>query len=160
MDLYSRLFCFTQARLCDKLIIFGKSHVKPFTMNFKTLIATTMIIASCSQTNNAECSEQNNDSISPNTLCGGYSTAQQPSGRALELFQELIQDTENKNLVPTSMAVQVVAGLNYKFQCKDSITDKDYEVTIFQPLPNRGEPAITNIIELNYNDSFTSDTVQ
>lgn len=59
---------------------------------------------------------------------------------------------------PLSVSTQVVAGTNYRFHCRyedtsDGIADGGDRysyclITIFKPLPGRGEPTLTSILAL------------
>lgn len=115
-------------------------------MKIRVLILTIIIMASCASKQRA--SENMKTPESTEMLCGGYSPeSTEISAESLALFQSLIADSENKNLVPISVSTQVVAGMNYNFVCKDSVTNKSYEVIIYKPLPGRGDPSITSINE-------------
>jgi hypothetical protein len=49
-------------------------------------------------------------------------------------------------LTPNKVATQVVAGMNYKFRCKDK-QSHTYEVVIYKPLPNQGKATVTSVQE-------------
>ena len=75
-------------------------------------------------------------------LCGGYTKFRKPTAEEKALFANTYKS--DTILTPSMVATQVVAGMNYKFRCKDKKAHT-YEVTIYKPLPNQGEPTVTSV---------------
>lgn len=81
---------------------------------------------------------------SSNTLvCGGYTTYRVLSSEEEKLFR----DTYNGELQlePFEVATQVVAGINYRFRCKEKGSEFIYTVVIYKPLSGQGEAKTTSI---------------
>ena len=91
-------------------------------------------------------------------LCGGYTDQREPTDEEIDIFRSVIGGREVV-YTPLSVSTQVVAGINYRFYCRyedisDGIQRKDADddvkygycwITIFKPLPGRGEPTLTSI---------------
>lgn len=73
-------------------------------------------------------------------LAGGFSDPRQLEESDLELFKAAAEAYGKPLPAPAHVSTQVVAGLNYRFVCQN-----DTIVTIFRPLPGRGEPGITSV---------------
>lgn len=101
--------------------------------------------------------ERFSDLAKPQQL-GGYTDQREPSEDEMEMFRT-VMTSENTTYTPLSVSTQVVAGTNYKFYCRfedttDGIRRKAADegdkygycwVTIFKPLPGRGEPKLSSI---------------
>ena len=77
-------------------------------------------------------------------LCGGYTKFHKITTEEKTLFAATYKS--EPQLTPSEVATQVVAGMNYKFLCKDD-RQNTYEVVIYKPLPNQGEPTVTSVNE-------------
>lgn len=102
--------------------------------------------------------ERFSDLAKPQQLCGGYTDQREPTEDEMEMFRSVTGDGEVA-YTPLSVSTQVVAGTNYRFYCRfedtsDGIQRKAADegdkygycqVTIFKPLPGRGEPTVTSI---------------
>lgn len=91
----------------------------------------------------------------PQQICGGYTQQREPTDEEVEMFKS-VTACENTTYTPLSVSTQVVAGTNYRFYCR--FTDKDAKcgcclITIFKPLPGRGEPTLSSIEEVQANAS-------
>ena len=78
-------------------------------------------------------------------LCGGYTSPDQPSDEELAMFNALTEN-ESTELVPLSVARQVVNGTNYKFLCafRDSAGNQgNCYVIIYKPI--NGEPVVKGL---------------
>lgn len=79
-------------------------------------------------------------------VCGGFSDRRNVSAEDIAFFNEIY--TRSEKLVPVQVATQVVAGLNYRFYCKDS-DNHNVLVQIFKPLPCTGNKAqVTSVTRL------------
>jgi len=79
-------------------------------------------------------------------LCGGYTKFRKMTAEERTLFADTYKS--ETQLTPSAVATQVVAGMNYKFRCKDS-KKNTYEVVIYKPLPNQGEPVVSRVTKCN-----------
>ncbi|MCQ2138443.1 MAG: hypothetical protein MJY60_07030 [Bacteroidales bacterium] len=78
-------------------------------------------------------------------ICGGYTSPDQPSDEELAMFNSLMGN-ESTELVPISVARQVVNGTNYKFLCayRDSVGNQgNCYVIIYKPL--NGDPVVKGL---------------
>lgn len=80
-------------------------------------------------------------------LCGGYTSQRELTQEDSIFFEKVVSNTEYSELIPQSVATQVVAGINFHFICSDKNTNKMYSVIIFKPLPGQGEAIITKVEE-------------
>lgn len=93
----------------------------------------------------------------PQPLCGGYTEQREPAEEEMDMFRT-VMTSGDVAYTPLSVSTQVVAGTNYRFYCRyedssDGIQRKEADddrygycwVTIFKPLPGRGEPTLTSI---------------
>lgn len=93
----------------------------------------------------------------PQPLCGGYTEQREPTEEEMDMFRTVMTSVDVA-YTPLSVSTQVVAGTNYRFYCRyedssDGIQRKEADddkygycwVTIFKPLPGRGEPTLTSI---------------
>lgn len=76
-------------------------------------------------------------------MAGGYSEEREVKQEDQELFLKAYDG--EKKLTPLRVAIQVVAGINYRFFCQDD-DNKLYEVIIYQPL--RGAASLTSAREI------------
>ena len=101
--------------------------------------------------------ERFSDLARPQQLCGGYTDQREPSDEEMEMFRS-VTGTGDVTYTPLSVSTQVVAGTNYKFYCRFEDTSDGIQrkatgedkygycwITIFKPLPGRGEAEITSI---------------
>lgn len=86
-------------------------------------------------------------------VTGGYTQQRPLSDEERELFRQVTHGMTGVSYTPETVATQVVAGTNYRFICTAKTATRNpetyqAEVTVFQPLPGRGEPKITAIKRL------------
>lgn len=86
-------------------------------------------------------------------LAGGYTDQRTPTAEELTLFKTATAELDGVGYTPETVATQVVAGKNYRFICKAVTATRKPQiykavVTIYQPLPGKGEPRITKIEKL------------
>lgn len=78
-------------------------------------------------------------------LAGGYSNYGKVSQEELTMFQTAVSDYDSTLcLTPQKVSRQVVAGMNYKFECRDR-KKQNHNVIIFKPLPGRGNPKVVSL---------------
>lgn len=83
-------------------------------------------------------------------MTGAYADFREVSADDMEIFNSAY--TGSLTLHPQSVSTQVVAGTNYRFICTDD-SDAEVMLTVFKPLPGRGEPAISGIEPISaYNE--------
>ncbi|MBN3853311.1 MULTISPECIES: hypothetical protein [unclassified Paraburkholderia] len=88
------------------------------------------------------------------SLVGGWSAFNfEITSSAREVFQEAIGHLVGVSYTPFAFATQVVAGTNYSFlsQAKTVVPEAGLRVVrvhIYQPLPGKGEPHVTQIIAI------------
>ena len=92
--------------------------------------------------------ENFSDLAGPGQLCGGYTGQREPTAEEMDLFRA-VTDSLDKTFTPLSVSTQVVAGINYRFWCRYGSPDGSGHcfVTVYKPLPGRGEARITSIVE-------------
>jgi len=64
---------------------------------------------------------------------------------AIEKYEPSTDSQVRPIYVPTSVSTQVVAGVNYLFECDDHTPGADrpkIQILIFKPLPGQGEPLV------------------
>ncbi|MEG2725272.1 MAG: hypothetical protein RR982_05415 [Kiritimatiellia bacterium] len=83
------------------------------------------------------------NSNNPPMLCGGYTEFRTLETDDVARFSQVTLGTRYEAWKPLQVASQVVAGMNYRFLCKDT-EGKTVTLIIFQPLPGRGEAQITS----------------
>lgn len=87
-------------------------------------------------------------SITPDkeyNLAGGYSKYDKVSKEELQMFEDAIHSYDSTLcLTPQKVSRQVVAGMNYKFECADK-EKRTCVVKIFKPLPGQGIPRVISI---------------
>lgn len=91
--------------------------------------------------------------IGTQMLAGGYGDQRPVTKEDMAVFRKAMAQLSGVGYKPESVSTQVVAGRNYRFVCTATPVvrnPKPYKalVTIFQPLPGRGEPKITSIERL------------
>lgn len=84
---------------------------------------------------------------------GGWSDFRELNAEDQELFNKVMGRIMGVGYKPLQVATQLVAGMNYCFQCEaKSVTNPpqryNVQITIFAPLPGRGEPYVTNIVRV------------
>lgn len=108
------------------------------------------------------CGSDGNISVQPHakvktmstSLVGGWSAFNfELSSAAREVFQEAVRHLLGVSYTPFAFATQVVAGTNYSYlaQAKTVAPESSLRVVrvhIFQPLPGKGEPHVTQIIAI------------
>lgn len=109
-----------------------------------TMIACALALVSCGNANSS--SEKENDNTPKEELVGGFTAFRDVTPEELELFKEAT-GTGDIILTPESVATQVVAGINYLFNCtsKNNITGAEgrCKVKIYKNL--QGELTVTEI---------------
>lgn len=107
-------------------------------------------MVSCSAQQNStqtiESKSLNGDEKTTQFLCGGYTTQRELTHDDSLFFENVVSNTEYKELMPQSVATQVVAGINFHFVCIDK-TNKKFNVIIYKPLPGQGDATITSVEE-------------
>lgn len=86
-------------------------------------------------------------------MTGGYTNQRPLSEEEKELFKTATAKLLGVKYTPESVAVQIVAGTNYRFICTAQTVTREprtykAEVTVFKPLPGQGEAHVTDIKEL------------
>lgn len=86
-------------------------------------------------------------------LAGAYTQQRPLNDDDKALFRAAIAEIDGVGYHPETVATQVVAGTNYRFICTakpSTLHPKEYkaEVTVFQPLPGRGDPKVTGVKRL------------
>ena len=76
-------------------------------------------------------------------LVGAYGEKHAPSAAEHSMFNDTYKG--KVQLTPQTVATQVVAGTNYRFDCKNP-KDKQYQVVIYKDLPsNGGRAEVTSV---------------
>lgn len=81
-------------------------------------------------------------------LVGGFSESRAMTAEDSAVFAAATKDYAYLNLKPVVVSTQVVAGLNYMFECKMKAfggAEETVFVKIFKPLPNQGEPQLISV---------------
>ncbi len=114
------------------------------------LFMSSCIMISCSAQQNStqtiESESINMEEKQTQFLCGGYTTQRELTHEDSLFFENVVSNTEYKDLTPQSVATQVVAGINFHFVCSDK-NNKKINVIIYKPLPGQGEATITKVEE-------------
>lgn len=78
---------------------------------------------------------------------GAYGESRQPTEEDLAVFAEATKDYGYLNLTPLTVSSQVVAGMNYIFQCQMKAFGEELaaSVKIFKPLPGRGPAQLISV---------------
>ncbi|MEA9413021.1 MULTISPECIES: hypothetical protein [unclassified Flavobacterium] len=83
-------------------------------------------------------------------ILGGWTDFRKPTAADLLLFKQALEGYVGVKYIPTAVATQVVAGINYRFRCTASIPPSEiaYEaiVKIFKPLV--GDPHVVKITRI------------
>lgn len=104
------------------------------------LIAVAGVYSSCTQ---------NKSTDQEMVMVGAFGEASELTAEEAALFKVAVSSNVScKDWTPVKVSRQVVAGTNYKFLCKDK-EGRMHTVTVFSPLPGRGEPGVTAIDEKN-----------
>lgn len=107
-------------------------------MKFPVVLITVMAVAAMLFTT-CKLNNNNNKTEEKEHLVGAYTEQRAPSAEELALFAAAMDG--RTDLIPETVATQVVAGINYKFHCK---TPSGYcWVTIYRNL--QGETKVTSI---------------
>lgn len=83
-------------------------------------------------------------------VLGGFNELRLPSEEETALFERLFKDSTDLQIKPVNVRTQIVAGMNYDFQCEKMNADSTWSsvnVKIYQPLPGNGDAQITSISE-------------
>ena len=75
-------------------------------------------------------------------MTGAYGESTKLTAEEDSLFKAVVP--ASMGLKPRKVSRQVVAGMNYCYQCTDT-NKKKVELVIYQPLPGAGEARITSI---------------
>lgn len=82
-------------------------------------------------------------------LVGGYSALRPLTEEDRQLFEEAISTKKRRlKYEPQLVCTQVVAGINYRFECIGTNAQgekKKYQIQIFKPLPGHGNAEVTSI---------------
>lgn len=107
------------------------------------LAASALVLAACG-------TSQNQNISNSQQICGGYTQQREPTDEEMEMFKA-VTASGNMTYTPLSVSTQVVAGTNYRFWCRyqDAQGSGLCWITVFKPLPGRGEPKITSIEKSN-----------
>ncbi len=90
----------------------------------------------------------NSKQVNDTPTCGGFSELRLPTVEETTLFESLFKDSAYLQIKPVNVRTQVVAGMNYDFQCEKMNADSTWSsvfVRVFQPLPDEGDAQITSI---------------
>lgn len=91
-----------------------------------------------------------NQETATQTVVGGWSTYKPLTPNDQKVFAEALKGFLGVNYKPTSVATQIVAGINYRFKCDASMPQAtgiwEAIMEIYAPLD--GEPHITGIIRI------------
>lgn len=75
-------------------------------------------------------------------VCGGFSKEREVNEEEIKFFNKVYKG--EIALKPLKVSTQIVAGRNYDFICTNDSGDI-YQVSIFEPLPEEGEPEVTSV---------------
>ena len=81
-------------------------------------------------------------------LVGAYGEPRELDDHDREVFAKATEPYAYLHLNPVSVRTQVVAGINYLFECETTGPDGEAskaEVRIFAPLPGRGDPEVLSV---------------
>ncbi|MCF0220820.1 MAG: hypothetical protein HUK19_00855 [Fibrobacter sp.] len=80
-------------------------------------------------------------------MVGAYGESRLPTEEDLAVFAEATKDYAYLNLTPLTVSSQVVAGMNYIFQCHMKAFGEELaaSVKIFKPLPGRGPAQLISV---------------
>lgn len=117
---------------------------------YKYLIAVWAVLTLAACARPAYKTERN---LEKTQMTGGYTQQRPLDAEELELFEKVTEKLLGVTYTPESVATQVVAGTNYRFLCTATTVTREpqtykAEITVFCPLPGRGEPKITAIKRL------------
>ena len=76
-------------------------------------------------------------------MVGGYTEQRDLTEDEKILFEQTYKD--ELQLSPVSVAIQIVAGINYRFICKTE-ENRNYEVIIYKPL--RGNATVSSVSKI------------
>lgn len=103
-------------------------------LNFiATVAASTLLVVSCITSTRTH-----------EPLTGAYSPYTRLTAEDAALFNAVMASHQEMKLTPKKVSRQVVAGMNYRFQCLDA-RGKKVEVVIYEPLPAAGKAHIISI---------------
>lgn len=121
----------------------------------KTLAALLILLSLCSCGTRRERAEQKIREVEAREqmmLEDAFSEPRPVTPEDLELFNAAIEkydpstDSQARPIyVPTSVSTQVIAGVNYLFECDDFTPGADrpkIQILIYKPLPGQGEPLV------------------
>ena len=85
-------------------------------------------------------------------LVGAYGKSGKLSAEEDSLFNAAVLSRAGLRLRPLKVSRQVVAGMNYRYECVDENGQK-VEVVVYQPLPHTGEEArVTSVNGKQYDE--------
>lgn len=113
------------------------------------LLAVALLAAAlsgCGETRAPAKSELPKQSGEKEPLAGGWQDADgEISDKEREIFAAAVK-TDGRSLVPEKMlATQVVAGINYKFLCREEETGKEYIAVVYHDL--KGNSSFLSVTE-------------
>lgn len=79
-------------------------------------------------------------------VCGGYGDVRPLTEEESQMFDNLFKDSTDVIIKAVNVSSQVVAGMNYEFQCERMNADSTWSsliVKVFKPLSKDEEPIIT-----------------
>lgn len=112
-----------------------------------SLCAALMMTAGCgNNSSNAEAQDESSAAeIQVNDeekMVGAYTEYRPLTDEEKTMFADVVGN--EKNLTPSVVSTQVVAGINYSFICTDA-ENNEYKVTVYKPLPGQGDPKVTSL---------------
>ena len=114
------------------------------------ILAAMLAFAACGGGRKNTAAMQNNEEKeTPLTLVGAFGNQREITEQEMEMFRAVTQEQDSVVYTPLSVSTQVVAGINYRFWCRYGSPDGSGHcfVTVYKPLPGRGEARITSIVE-------------
>ena len=77
-------------------------------------------------------------------LVGAYSNVRPVTNADLSIYRTATAGTKYDRYSPIHVSTQVVSGTNYRFTCEKKPNGRRHEITVYQPLPGRGNPTVTS----------------
>lgn len=99
-----------------------------------TLSAVCVWLASCSTSSTPKSA----------VMTGAYSPYAALTAADDSLFNAVMSAHQELKLSPRKVSRQVVAGMNYRFECLDA-SRKKVEIVIYEPLPGNGKAHLVSI---------------
>ena len=101
------------------------------TLKIFALAITLLGVASCADSQKA-------------CLVGAYGKSSRLTAEEDSLFKAVVLSHNGLQLRPVRVSRQVVAGINYRYECIDPNKCK-VEIVVYQPLPGNGAARITSV---------------